>query len=157
FDNLNLTPATAQKAKGAVAAFLEKGVREGDRVSLIATGGGAWWSTRMDAGRADLLAILKGLDGRRIRGSGRDEITDFEAMRVYLYQDSQVARRVQQRFESYGVKSYQESQSERERHDRTLPGVNDPYVERRAAEAYLQVQARNRIVFASLERALKPL
>ena len=92
-DTLNLTQATVARAKAAVATFLDKGVRDGDRVSLVATGGGAWWSTRLPEGRSDLLAILRGLEGRRVMSNGRDAITDFEAMRIYLYQDSQVAAR----------------------------------------------------------------
>jgi VWFA-related protein len=157
FDNLNLTPITAPRAKAAVAAFLDRGARDGDRVTLIATGGGAWWGTRMPAGRADLLEILKGLDGRRIKTDMRDAITDYEAMRIYLYSDSQVAGRVARRFETYGVTSRVESEQERERRETYMPGVIDPYVERRASEEYLKVRTRNRIVFQTFDRALKPL
>src|SRR5207248_1895467 len=64
FDDIHLTIAGGQRAKAAVAQFLKTGVREGDRVSLVATGGGAWWSTRMEAGRDELMALLKRLDGR---------------------------------------------------------------------------------------------
>jgi VWFA-related protein len=39
FDDLHLTPEDALQAKGAVATFLRKGVREGDYVSLLATSG----------------------------------------------------------------------------------------------------------------------
>jgi VWFA-related protein len=157
FDNMHLTPLNAQRAKAAVAAFLEKGTREGDRVTLIATGGGAWWTTRLEAGRADLLAMLKGLDGRRPPDSTYDRITDFEAMRISEYQDAQVGGRVMRRFETYGVKSRQESQLERERRATFIPGLIDPYVESRARETYLQVKNRNRVTLAALERAVKPL
>ena len=44
FDDVHLTPQQALQAKGAVTEFLKNGVREGDRVALIATGGGAWWA-----------------------------------------------------------------------------------------------------------------
>ncbi len=66
FDDINLTPMMSQRAKGAVAEFLKSGVREGDRVLMVATGGAAWWSTRMEAGRDQLLGLLKRLDGRYI-------------------------------------------------------------------------------------------
>ena len=155
-DTLNLTQATVARAKAAVAAFLDNGVRDGDRVSLVATGGGAWWSTRMPAGRSDLLAILKGLEGRRVLSNGRDTITDFEAMRIYLYQDSQVAGRVARRFETYGSSSRVESQQDQQRRQ-YQPGVNDPYVERRAAEEYLKLRTRNRVSLGVIERALRPL
>ena len=51
FDDIHMTRFQAHRAKAAVAEFLKTGVREGDRVSLVATGGGAWWSTRMEAGK----------------------------------------------------------------------------------------------------------
>jgi VWFA-related protein len=158
FDNLHLSPLNAQRAKAAVTAFLEKGVREGDRVSLIATGGGAWWSTRMEAGRADLVAILKGLDGRRFLGNASERVTDYEAMRIYVYHDAQVGRRVQDRFQRYGTQSRQGMQQARQQQaDNMIPGVIDPYVESRAAEAYLTLKARMGVSLAALERALVPL
>src|SRR5947209_7580960 len=129
FDDHHLSPLNAQKAKAAVAAFLDKGVREGDRVTLIATGGAAWWSTQMEAGRADLLALLKGLDGRRIPDSGYDHITDYEAMRIYVYQDTLAGNRVLRRFESLGLNlpdlRDRTRQEREEREAVTLPGVND--------------------------------
>ena len=69
FDDIHLTPFQAHRAKGAVAEFLTNGVREGDRVTLVATGGSAWWSTRMMVGKSDLLGMLKRLDGRNIPDS----------------------------------------------------------------------------------------
>src|SRR5262245_52392546 len=36
FDDIHLSPFSAQRAKAAVAQFLRTGVREGDRVSLVA-------------------------------------------------------------------------------------------------------------------------
>src|SRR5207249_11575108 len=55
FDNLHLSPLNAQRAKAAVTAFLEKGVREGDRVSLIATGGRSEEHTSELQSRFDLV------------------------------------------------------------------------------------------------------
>ena len=80
FDDLHLSPTNARRAKAAVAAFLEKGTQEGDRVLLVASGGGAWWSTRLPAGRPDLLAVLKHLEGRRILDNAAERMTDHEAV-----------------------------------------------------------------------------
>ncbi|HXK08483.1 MAG TPA: VWA domain-containing protein [Vicinamibacteria bacterium] len=157
FDNLNLSPLNAQRAKGAALAFLDKGLRDGDRVMLAATGGGAWWSTRMPEGRADLVEVLKGLDPRKFPESAYDRMTDFEAMRVYQYSDSQVARRVQDRFERYSVRARSEDDKEREGRDLVTPGRIDLYVDNKAAETYLKVRTRNRATFAALERVLRPL
>jgi hypothetical protein len=41
FDDTHITPWKANQAKAAVASFLEKGTREGDRVTLISTAGGS--------------------------------------------------------------------------------------------------------------------
>jgi hypothetical protein len=94
FDDIHLTLPGGQRAKAAVAQFLKTGVREGDRVSLVATGGGAWWSTRMEAGRDELIALLKRLDGRFIPDSTPERMSDYEAMRIHIYHDQQVEERV---------------------------------------------------------------
>ncbi|HVR72488.1 MAG TPA: VWA domain-containing protein [Vicinamibacteria bacterium] len=155
FDNVHMSTLHAYRAKQAVASFLEKGVREGDRVSLLATGGGSWWSTRMNAGRGDLLAVLKALDGRRQRDvSTREQVTDFEAVRIHLYQDTMVGQRVQRRFDQLGISLREGQQLMREIY---LPGVNHPLVEARAAQAYQQLRRRLNVTLAALERALRAL
>jgi len=157
FDDLNLTMESAPRAKAAVAMLIDRGVRPGDRVTLVATGGGVWWSTPMPAGRADLLALLKGLTGRRVRTNVREAITDFEAMRIYVMNDAMVAERVKRRFETYGVTSRVESERERENRQTYQAGIIDPYVMRRATEEYLKARTRNRASLAALERTLRPL
>ena len=79
FDDLNLTPQNAPQGKGAIATFLQEGVREGDQVGLLATSGDAWWNTRMEAGREDLLAIVRRLEGRRLPENRLDRLSDWEA------------------------------------------------------------------------------
>ena len=73
FDDIHLTPFQAQRAKGAVAEFLKTGVREGDRVTLVATGGGAWWSDAHGAGprraAGDAEAPRRALHPRHARPS----------------------------------------------------------------------------------------
>ena len=157
FDDLNLTMESAPRAKAAVALLIDQALRPGDRVTLVATGGGVWWSTRMPEGREDLMAILKGLQGRRVRTDVRDAITDYEAMRIYVFNDSLLATRVQRRFETYGVSSRVESERDRETRDIYQRGIIDPYVMRRATEEYLKSRTRNRASLAALERTLRPL
>ena len=57
FDDIHMTPFQGRRAKAAVAELLKVGVREGDRVSLVATGGGAWWTTRRAAAETRALAF----------------------------------------------------------------------------------------------------
>jgi len=154
FDDVHLTVQQALRAKGAVQEFLKNGVREGDRVALIATGGGAWWATRMEAGREELIALLKRLDGRLIPDTGQDRMSDWEAMRIHTFRDGQVISRVARRYEQYGVTQQMMNNSDR---SSTIDGQDDPYVTARATDVYFQATARNRITLESLERALSSL
>ena len=152
FDDIHLTPGQSQRAKGAVTEFLTSGVREGDRVTLIASGGGAWWSTRMESGRAELVSLLKRLDGRLIPDHSPERMSDYEAMRIHIYRDPQVMGRVERRFEAYGVNPTSTNSSA------NAAGVDpNPFVSSRAAEVYYQSQARNRITLEVMERALASL
>lgn len=89
FDDMNLTPFRTRDAKAAVASFLETAVREGDNVTLIATSGTAWWTTRMEAGRDKLIDTLKRLEGRKIPDTSMERLTDWEAMRIHAHHDPQ--------------------------------------------------------------------
>jgi VWFA-related protein len=153
FDDIHLAPFQAHRAKAAVAEFLKTGVREGDLVTLLATGGGVWWSTRMEAGRDELITLLKRLDGRLLPQAGPDRMSDYEAMRIHVYHDVQVEQRVARRFETYGVSnrsgmgdSYNQMYAD-----------GDPMVRGRASEVYFQAVSRNRITLEVLERSLNAL
>jgi VWFA-related protein len=152
FDNLHMTAFQARRAKQAVAEFLKSGVREGDRVALVSSGGEAWWSTRMEAGREELMGLLKRLDGRSIPDTSRERITDYEAMRIHVYADPQVEQRVSRRFETYGVTNNSVRQGDIER-----IGDGDPFVRGRAADVYFQSVTKNRITLEIMERVLESL
>jgi VWFA-related protein len=111
----------------------------------------------MPEGREDLLAILGSLEGRRVRTDVRDAITDYEAMRIYVFDDMLVADRVRRRFETFGVSSRVESERDRESREIYQRGIIDPYIMRRATEEYLKARTRNRATLAALERTLRPL
>jgi VWFA-related protein len=156
FDDIHLSPQQAHRAKSAVAEFLRSGVREGDRVSLVATGGAAWWSTRMEAGREELVAMLKRLDGRHIPDMGPDRMSDYEAMRIHVYHDPQVEQRVSRRFETYGVAGRMGRGGAGGEQDQ-LYTDGDPFVRGRATEVYFQAVSRNRITLQVLQRVLSSL
>jgi VWFA-related protein len=148
FDDMHMSPAQAHRAKSAVAEFLTKGTREGDRVSLIASGGGAWWSARMESGRSQLLDLLKRLEGRYIRPpSMMDQMSAWEALRIHIYHDQQVADKVMRRFQSMGVNTQTRSEEDRQ------PADFDPYVSMRALETYEESRRRNQITLDVLQRA----
>jgi len=154
FDDIHLTPYMAQRAKVAVAEFLKTGTREGDRVTLVATGGGAWWSTRMEAGRDELIDLVKRLDGRYIPDTSPERMSDWEAMRIHMFRDPMVVARVQRRFETYGVAAA--LQQNANRGDLTQM-IDDPFVSARATEVYFQATSRNRITLEVLQRSLLSL
>jgi VWFA-related protein len=160
FDDIHLTVAQAQRAKAAIGQFLRAGAGPGDRVTLIATGGGAWWSARMPEGRDTLMTILKRLDGRYVSDPSPDRITDWEALRIMAYDDPDVAYAVSRRFDSYGTVG-RDRQSDRQYSDSTRTtasvGMIDPYVRARAQEAYLKAVSRRRITLSVMTRAVHAL
>ncbi len=160
FDDIHLSFAQAYRAKGAVTEFLRKATAAGDRVTLIATGGGAWWNARMPEGRDQLMAVLKRLDGRYIPDSSPDRMTDFEAMRIEVYQDQDVALKVARRFDSYGTKGRERPNQPLAREDvgrSSATGIIDMDVRSRAAEVYRLATSRNKITLDVMARALTAL
>ena len=153
FDDLNLMPERSNQAKAAVANFLTTGVREGDYVTLVSTGGAAWWTERMEAGREPLLDIVKRLEGRRVRDLDPEYLTDWEAMRIHVYHDELVIGRVLRRYENLGVQRLTRSDS-----SALLAGTTaDPVLATRASMQYVQARARNQVTLQVLERALNSL
>jgi VWFA-related protein len=153
FDDVHLTQFQARRAKGAVAEFLKNGVREGDRVTLISSGGDAWWTSQMEAGREVLMTLLKRLEGRHIPDIGNDRMSDYEAMRIHVYGDPQVQERVLRRWDSYGVPNA----SSGVRGQDGTNATGDPFIRGKASEVYYQSTARSRITLAILERVLQSL
>jgi VWFA-related protein len=154
FDDMHMTPQRARNAKAAVASFLERGVREGDYVTLIASGGGAWWTSRMNAGREKLIDITKRLTGRYIPDISNERMSEWEAMQIHVHRDHQVAARVLRRYESYGVVM---TAGQRDVGGPLTGTAEDPYVNARAADVYIQARTRSRITLESLERVLNGL
>jgi len=153
FDDVHLSPFQAERAKSAVVEFLKNGTRPGDNVTLLATGGGAWWTTRMPHGQPELIEMVGRLEGRNIEPyRGMDRMTDYEAMRIHLYRDGEVYARVHRRFDTYGVNPLAASNT-----GGIDGGYEDPLVYGRAAEVYYQSITKNRATLQMIERILKAL
>ncbi len=159
FDDIHLSPAQAHRARGAVMAFLESGVGDGDVVTLVATGGSAWWTTRMPEGRAALLEILKRLDGRYVPDPSPDRITEFEAMRIEQYQDEQMAWKVKRRFDAYGAVGQEKDARGVRPADAvsSTPGMIPEVVRMRAREVFELANSRNKITLGAMDRAIQSL
>jgi len=153
FDDVNVTPLRVGAARAAVAEFLRKGLRDGDRAMLVATSGSAWWSTRIPAGREELLRIVERLEARFQPDSGPERMSDYEAMRIHLYRDTLVWDRVTRRFETYGVSAA----AMRGDAGARLPGTGNAYVEGRALEVYSRAIARLDGTLGVLERVLSAM
>ena len=153
FDDVHLRAYTALHAKAAVEDFLAKQAREGDRVTLLAATGGVWWTARMEAGRAELLALLKRLEGQKLPETRKDWMSDYEAMRIHVFRDNMILDRVQRRFETYGLLTM----TQQSQHVRNMMAVEDPVVTSRAAEVYFVAKAHNQVTLGAMERALESL
>lgn len=160
YDDVHLSPAQAVRAKAAVGEFLRTGVRDGDIVSLLATGGGAWWTARIPEGREELVAILKRLDGRYIPDSSPDRVTEYEAMRIVEYDDPDVAYQVQRRFDAYGTVG-RDRVPERQYADTlnttAVVGMIDPYVRSQAVQVHRQSTSRRQLTMRAMTRAIEAL
>ena len=152
FDNRNLTLDEGLRAKAAVARFLERGAREGDRVMLVASEGDAWWSTQVEEGRPELVSLLKRLDGRRVPDLSPERITPWEAMRIHVYRDEAVAFRVLQRLEKYNAVPADGSGRTGQRFV-----FDNPYLTQRAAQVYQDSVSRNRATLTLLNRIMVSL
>ena len=155
FDNIHMSPLGARAARSAVAAFLEKGTRPADDILLLGTGENFWWNARAGVGRADLLGVLKGLEGRRFPETAGDRLTDYEAVQISVYRDVRIAANVMGRFDQFGGASRQSLQESQQ--NNTTQSAIDMYVDQRALEAYLQVRNRIDVTLGVLERSFKAL
>jgi VWFA-related protein len=159
FDDIHLSAGQAQRARAAVAAFLQEGVAAGDLVTLVATAGGAWWTARMPEGRDSLIAILKRLEGRYVPDPSPDRITEYEAMRIEEYQDEQMAWQVKRRFDAYGAVGQQKDARGVRPADAitSTPGMIPEVVRMRAREVHLLATSRNRITLQLMRRVIESM
>jgi VWFA-related protein len=105
------------------------------------------------------MAMLKRLDGRYIPDMAPDRMSDYEAMRIHVYHDTQVEQRVSRRFDQYGANAgggSRRSSTGSDPSNSSMMGT-DPMVQGKASEVYFQSVSRNRITLQLLERTLASL
>jgi len=117
---------------------------------LVATSGDAWWTARMEAGRDKLIGLLDRITARRVFDISLERMTDWEAMRIHVYRDEQVARRVMQRYKDLGVMTMEEAEPDNPFTGTTL----DPFVTARATETYFETRSRSQITMEQVLRHL---
>lgn len=99
FDDRGIGPLTATDVKKALVSWIESRVEDGDEVTLLSTGGDVFWSGPLNRGRADLLAAVERLAGRRPPESVLG-MSDWESYQIALDPEDRfgVKERVKQRW-----------------------------------------------------------
>lgn len=86
-DDLGLSPERAAPVKAAIAAWLRDKAGDGDEITLTTTSGDVWWNDRLDRGRADLLAVLERVKGKRsARAPSTPSMSEQEAYQITVNQ-----------------------------------------------------------------------
>lgn len=157
FDDAQLSAVTGERARAALAKFLREDLREDDEVILVSTATGAWWSARAGEGKADLLAVLERLEGRRRVDTGGSYVSDYEAMRLQINRDQQIGAQVIRRFYENGVILDPGTQSAAQARQGLDLGEGHPLVRVKAAEAYTNAKQRNLATLRTLTRLAEAL
>lgn len=164
FDDVSMTREQGAEARKAIARFVSTSVTPEDTVSLVTTTGGGLFHARTAADRARLLTLLEGVEGKYIYDTSAERMTDFEALRIHINQDTLVAARVRRRYQYYRVGGLEPVTTPGGRDDmpkvgetRGDVGVIEPYIESRAAAVYSDAVGRNRRTMEVLTRALDAL
>jgi VWFA-related protein len=87
-DDLGTQVLPMEDVKKAIAGWLNDKADPRDEVTLATTSGDAWWSDTVGGGRADLLAVLGRVRGRKPAQSVRETMSDWEAYRIAVYEDA---------------------------------------------------------------------
>lgn len=159
FDDVHLTHEQGERAKRALEAFLQHEASAGDVVSLIAPGRGLRWHARLPTGLGELRQVLAALQGTRVLEPTPERISDYEAYRIHVMNDEQMAERVGRRFNNYQVAgrdpvNLQRDEGPRPEKKGGAAGLIEPFVHFRAAEAYARATARSRLTLGSLTRTI---
>jgi VWFA-related protein len=162
FDDVHLTQEQGERAKTAIHRFLEQETEAGDLVSLVAPARGLRWHARLPDGRAELIKAVGSLHGNRPPDAAQERVSDYEAYRIHVLQDEQMAERVGRRFSNYHVfgrdqVNTQQDQGPRPEKKGGTAGLIEPLVQVRAAEAYTRAAAQNRATLGALTSTIESM
>lgn len=162
FDDVHLTQEQGERAKAAVGRFIEQETEAGDLVSIVAPARGLRWHARLPDGRAALIKVVASLRGSRPPDVPQERISDYEAYRIHVLQDEQMAERVGRRFSNYHVfgrdqGNPQQDQGPRPETKGGTAGLIEPLVQVRAAEAYTRAAAQNRATLGALASSIESM
>ena len=81
-DDLGIEPLHMTAAAKALSNWLDHGADPRDEVTLATTSREAGWSATVGDGRADLIAVLGRLEGKKKLATVNDAMSDWEAYRI---------------------------------------------------------------------------
>jgi VWFA-related protein len=162
FDDVHLSQEQGERARKALEQFLNDAVESGDVVSLVAPGRALRWHARLPDGRPALLKVLESLRGGHVPEAARERISDYEAYRIHVLQDEQMAERVARRFSNFGVAGRNPVDLQRDEGPRPekkggTAGLIEPFIQFRAAEAYTRAATRNLATLGALADTIDTL
>ena len=85
FDDVHLSVPAADQARAQLVPFLERELRDGDIVAIVAPLAHLRWAARTAFEHRQLLVAVQGLKGGLIRNPFKDSMTDYDAMRFSEY------------------------------------------------------------------------
>jgi len=161
-DDVHLSQEQGERAKKALEQFLNDEAETGDLVSLVAPAKALRWHTRLPLGRAELVKILGSLRGSYLPEISVERVSDYEAYRIHVLQDEQMAERVGRRFSNFHVAgrdpvNLQKDEGPRPENKGSTAGLLEPFVQSRAAEAYVRATARNRTTLGALMETIQSM
>ncbi|HUR00335.1 MAG TPA: VWA domain-containing protein [Gemmatimonadaceae bacterium] len=162
FDDVHLTHEQGERVKKAIEQFLATDTEAGDLVSLVAPARGLRWHARLPDGRAELIRVLTSLHGSVQPEAPQERISDYEAYRIHVLQDEQMAERVGRRFSNFHVFGRDQGNTQTDQGPRPetkggTAGLIEPLVQVRAAEAYRRAAAQNRATLGALTSTLESM
>jgi VWFA-related protein len=163
FDDVNLTRQQGNASRKAIADFIDRGTSPDDTITLVATSGGAWLNARLPRDRGELMSVLGHLEGKYVPDTSAERMSDYEALRLHVFNDAIVEARVRRRYENYRVAGLEPKDPLR-RDDmpkigetRGDVGIIAPFIQSRAEAVYSDAVARNRLTLELLGRAVAAL
>ena len=162
FDDVHLTHEQGERVKTAIERFLTTDTEAGDLISLVAPARGLRWHARLPDGRAELIRVLGSLRGSVQPEVTQERISDYEAYRIHVMQDEQMAERVGRRFSNFHVFGRDQGNTQTDQGPRPetkggTAGLIEPLVQVRAAEAYRRAAAQNRATLGALTSTLESM
>lgn len=85
FDDIHVSPPGAQWVRHDLGPFLQREIRPGDAVTIVAPHGNLWWTARTPWEHARLPAVVERLKGRYNPNPFKDEKSDWLVMQDVEY------------------------------------------------------------------------